>query len=109
MYLKFGVEDKDTRNEIWFAIGFTEATCQFLGLDFTITSLTEGEHSEHSLHYKGLAFDMRTRDFTVEQLESVFNHVKQKLNPIGYDVVKEGDHIHVEYDPKGRNLYLRSV
>lgn len=105
MNFKIGVKNNSTRNEIWFAIGFVEAICLSFSLEFTITSLVDGTHSENSLHYKGLAFDFRTRDFTEEQLSSLFSYLKYRLKLYGYDVIKEEDHIHIEYDPKGRHLF----
>lgn len=62
-------------------------------LDFFITSLRDGNHSPHSLHYTGNAVDFR-------------NHVKiskremQEVLGRDFDVVVESTHVHVEYDPK---------
>ena len=61
--------------------------------DLFITSLRDGNHSDGSLHYDGLAFDMR-----YPQLTSI-KQIKEKLGP-KWDVVVESNHIHCEYDPK---------
>jgi len=70
----------------------------------TITSGTDGHHGEDSLHYKGRAFDLRTWDRRGAQLGErtktiLVRCLKAKLG-LGFDVVSERTHIHVEYDPK---------
>ena len=52
---------------------------------------------KNSLHYKGCAVDIRSRDMLNPLL------VSQGLNNIlgpDFDVIFEGDHIHIEYDKK---------
>lgn len=61
------------------------------GLDLFVTSLRDGNHSDGSLHYDGLAFDIR------KGIE--IYRIKLALGG-GWDVVEEVDHIHCEYDPK---------
>ena len=81
------------------AIVYAMHVCQRHSVDFTLTSVCDGAHSRGSLHYKGLAFDMRTRNMTPAEKRAV--HVELR-NALGdeYDVVLESDHIHVEWDPK---------
>ena len=62
------------------------------GEDIFITSLRDGNHGEGSLHYDGLAFDIRFSD------NISFGEIKAALGP-NWDVVYESDHIHCEYDP----------
>jgi len=64
-----------------------------------ITSCSDGKHSKGSRHYIGGAFDGRTRDLTPEQQHVLCDMLKECLTN-QYDVVLEGDHIHVEYDPE---------
>jgi len=70
-----------------------------LGSDVVITSGCEGTHSAKSLHYKGLALDFRTRNLTQGEIVEVTDALRADLGD-DYDVVFEGDHFHVEYDPK---------
>ena len=73
------------------------------GASCTITSVNDSKHSEHSLHYKGRALDIRTHDFEGDK-HQLLHELKEALGP-EFDVVFEGEgtpneHMHVEYDPK---------
>ena len=57
--------------------------------------LGDGIHRKDSLHYQGLAVDIRIRDYVWCLIEML----KKRLG-VGWDVVEEGDHIHIERDPK---------
>lgn len=70
-----------------------------VGHECTITSAHDGVHSAHSLHYAGLAVDVRTRDLTKEQIETLAKALRETLGK-DFDVVVETDHIHIEYDPE---------
>jgi len=62
------------------------------GEDLFVTSLREGNHSKGSLHYIGLAFDIRPGNVSTDLIRiALGSH---------WDVVNEGNHIHCEYDPK---------
>jgi len=63
--------------------------------ELVITSGRDGVHMEGSLHYEGKAMDIRF--WTV--LEELTKRIKAKLG-VGYDVLLEKDHIHIEWDPK---------
>ena len=63
--------------------------------EMVVTSVRDGKHKEHSLHYVGQAVDLRTRDFT-----DMWAHYLRNALGKDWDVVVESDHIHVEYDPK---------
>lgn len=57
----------------------------------------DGVHGEHSLHYQGRAVDLRVLDFAHVWAAAL----TARLGP-GWDVVLERDHLHVEYDSKGK-------
>ena len=68
-----------------------------------ITSGREGTHGQNSLHYQGLAIDLRVNDIPIEQATQFRDALRRELGP-DYDVSieKEGTlevHIHLEYDP----------
>jgi hypothetical protein len=68
-------------------------------LDAVITAGLDGKHSPGSLHYVGLAFDLRTNNIPAADREPVRAEIKDALGD-DYDVVIEGDHIHIECQPK---------
>jgi uncharacterized protein YcbK (DUF882 family) len=51
-----------------------------------------------SKHLKGRAIDI-SKQYLVGHTD-VVNALRQKLNPVGFDVVNEDTHVHIEYDPK---------
>ena len=68
------------------------------GFKMTLTSCKDGTHSDYSHHYKGLAWDIRTWD--IEDRIDVFCTAIKNYIGVNYQVINEGDHIHVEYDPR---------
>lgn len=76
-------------DRVWKKLGIKEGV--------TITSGTEDYvHSAGSLHPYGYALDFRTRYFD-DQGEEAARRLRIDL-PADYDVVLEGNHIHVEND-----------
>lgn len=67
--------------------------------EIVVTSILDGVHSTRSLHYKGLAFDMRIYIYSQSVVKSIMEELEYLLGK-NYDVVLEKDHIYVEYDPK---------
>lgn len=96
--LKLGTEIRGIQPELVLGMLITSNACKTFGQPFTITSVMDGLHKEGSLHYKGLAFDLRTRDFTNDK-KTFASHLQACLGA-QFDVVYENDHIHVEFDPK---------
>ena len=65
---------------------------------FVITSAHDGTHSAGSLHDDGLAIDLRVWGFSDAQAKRATSEIQQQLGT-RWDVIYEGTHIHVEYDP----------
>lgn len=65
--------------------------------EMVITSANDSLHRVGSLHYKSNAIDLRTRHLTTSQLHQVMVWLRQDLGT-SFDVLYEGDHIHIEYD-----------
>jgi hypothetical protein len=90
--------------EILLAIMIADGVYASCGVrDLMITSLLDGVHSTNSLHYKGLAVDLRTKGTGLAQ--RLFDGVRKALPSTLYDVIlenkdQENEHIHIEYDPK---------
>lgn len=69
-----------------------------------ITSANDGaEHGENSLHYKNRAYDIRTRNIKGRPISVIARAWAERMQlALGdkYDVIKEDNHIHAEFDPK---------
>ena len=67
-----------------------------------ITSANDSRHGDYSLHYKDRAFDIRIYNITGQVHYEAELWVERLALALGdeYDVVKEKDHIHVEFDPE---------
>ena len=77
----------------------------FPTIDPVITSLRDGEHGRHSLHYGGplgdirvQGCDIRTRNLSNSEQRVAIVQLRRYLGE-AYDVIDESNHIHVEYDP----------
>ena len=68
-----------------------------LGRELVITAGLDGEHSAGSLHYYGLAVDMRTRYFSESEKQTAAKRLREVLG-CGFDIVLHSTHIHVEYN-----------
>ncbi len=84
----------DLSNKCQKALGKVEKLYRDVGEDLFITSLRDGNHSAGSLHYIGDAFDIGGNHFRLDR-----DVIKNKLGK-DFDVVNEGHHYHIEYDPK---------
>ena len=69
------------------------------GREAIITSGNDSQHMIKSLHYKGRAIDLRTKDLTDKIKIKIVEDLRKTLGP-DYDVILESTHIHVEFDPK---------
>jgi len=97
LLLKPGVRVAGMRPEILFAIIAAERVCAEMGVDCVVTACVDGVHQAGSLHYCGLAVDLRSRNFRPGDADKAIARIKQCLGA-DYDVVLENDHIHVEFD-----------
>lgn len=97
--IKPGVRIHGIGTEMVLAFYIIAEVYREFGVECVITSGIEGTHSLGSEHYKGDALDFRTRDATKTQAFGIAEEVKKRLGD-HFDVVLEGNHLHVEYDPK---------
>lgn len=109
MNAKHSVKLGDAGFAIGYAVGIAEIIYEFHGAKMVVTSLDDSTHSKNSLHYKGLAVDLRTNNLSADQRGRIFQSLKEKLEPLGYDCIDEGDHFHVEHDPKGAETFIKRV
>lgn len=95
IYLKPGANIRGLRTEMLFALVVAEGIWGTL----VVTEGTGGEHKEGSLHYVGLACDLRSNNLTDGELSSRIEKLRAMLGE-DFDIVKELDHVHLEYQPK---------
>jgi len=99
LLLKPGVRVAGLRPEILLAVVIAERVCAEMGVDCVVTACVDGVHQAGSLHYCGLAVDLRSRDFRPGDLDKAIARIRQCLGA-DYDVVLENEHVHVEFDQK---------
>lgn len=64
------------------------------GTRATVTAALDGKHSVNSMHYKGMAIDIRTKDWKCD-VETLARAIAFHLGN-DYCVVMEPDHLHVQ-------------
>jgi len=69
------------------------------GQGVVINSIDDGKHGTDTLHGLSLAVDLDTEGDDPKDLESLFQYLRRTM-PAQYDVIFEGDHVHVEWDVK---------
>ena len=89
----------DLTSEMIKALPIIDAVYLHYGKIAVITSAKDGKHMTNSKHYSGNAVDLRTHYFDKETQLKVTGQLQSQLGQ-DYDVVLEGTHIHLEYDPK---------
>jgi len=100
MHLKHGTKLQGLRTEILVAAIVAQEVYEEECQELTITSAVGRKHGKGSLHYVGLAIDLRTRDLdSKEQKARIVQKIRDRLTD-EFDVVSEKDHIHIEYQPK---------
>jgi len=70
-------------------------------IDVEINSINDGDtiHQKDSLHGYDLAVDLDTVGDKHDDLVRLWLYLRRVLDP-QYDVVNEGDHVHVEWDAR---------
>ena len=98
MKIKHGVDLRGIKPEAVVAMMICEPIIS-KHAEFVVTSVCDGKHMQGSKHYEGLAMDIRTREIPEAMLKPCLDEMKEALGP-QYDAILEGDHFHVEHDPK---------
>lgn len=103
--IKHGVDIEGLKPEIVLALMLVQPIFLERGLPMVITSIRDGKHMEGSLHYKGLAVDLRSKHIpTLKEKEDVLHNIKKVLGE-QFDVLLENidkaqEHYHIEFDPR---------
>ncbi len=85
------------RPEMIFGLMIVSDLCRGTGAKALITSVVDGLHMINSLHYSGCGTDFILD--LVEDREAWLVELKKRLGR-DFDVIDEGDHVHVEYQPR---------
>ena len=99
MRLKSDVKITGIRPEMILGIIVATRVYDEMDYEFVITSGLEGTHSKTSLHYAGAAIDIRTRHLPAGAAQAARDAIANALTN-EYDVILEGNHIHLEWQPK---------
>jgi len=97
--LKEGIKVNGVKPELTLGLIIADKVWANHNQELVVTELTGGKHGRASLHYVGLAADLRTRYFTDVEKELVAKDLRDALGE-NYDVVVEASHIHLEFQPK---------
>lgn len=97
IYLKDGIEPNGLDHVIWRAVSIAaEVWRDDAAQCLTVTSAVRPPSGRRSLHWYGLAVDLRI--WGLSHPDITRDTLAQRLGP-DFDVVLETDHIHVEFDP----------
>lgn len=103
MRFKDGVSPVGVSDRVWQAMVYVDDYLRLIGTgdELWVTSTREGRHMVGSRHYSGEAFDFRAPVVILDggEVGYLLNEVRELLGA-DFDVVFEGDHFHVEFDPK---------
>lgn len=105
MKLKSGVKLIDLQPQTVLAMRVTETVFEEFQVPHVITSVNDSKHGDGSLHFKGRAFDSRTKYEALNGREMALRDAVKEALGADFDVVMEAvgtdnEHLHVEYDPK---------
>lgn len=95
--IKQGVSLLGMNTQILLAIIVADRIWSAHNDNLVITSVSDGKHSEASLHYVGAAVDLRR--WGVSRIDEKLSALSEALGP-DFDVILEENHFHIEYQPK---------
>lgn len=101
MKLKPGVKLNGVRPELLIGIMIVNQVFEDHGCEFTITEIcATGGHSYSSLHYSGNACDIRSRDLSAPEQQTMAALARTALGNEFDLVTTEATHWHLEFQPK---------
>ena len=104
MLIKPGAKLRGLRPEILVGLMCVQKVFEHFGFDFVITEATGGNHMQKSLHYQGLAVDIRSKHIQDRVTKAKVLFECQDALGEEFDFVFEdsGDqeHFHMEFDPE---------
>lgn len=109
LIIKKGVRMAGLQREALAGIDLCLDVFTSIGCWMRLTSGRGDGHGWHSHHYKGLAWDMGSKEFSTREKKELLAGMKAKLGP-KYQVMleyegTENEHFHAEYDPGHARAY----
>lgn len=103
MRLKPGVKLKDLSPQIVLAVIVVNEVYDEKDTDCVITSCNDSQHKTDSFHFRGLAIDVRTKNYFGDK-QALRKEIADRLGE-EFDVLMENEgevneHLHIEWDPK---------
>jgi len=98
MQIKEGVNIRGLNVKMRHVLRAADGIWENCGQELVVTAGLDGKHSKWSLHYYGMAVDLRSRYFSEATKKIAADALQEELGS-DYDVVLHSTHIHVEYDP----------
>lgn len=103
--IKPGASIRGIRSEILLGLMVVHSVFEEHGIDMTLTEGEGGTHGNGSLHYVGLAVDIRNFNISPNQIDIMKKKIFKGLgndetHVSEFDFVLESDHFHLEYQPK---------
>lgn len=100
------IQYKSTANKgvlepvMMLALSRIERTYNDYGYACVVTSTDDSFHRVGSLHYCGLAVDIRTKNIQEDLKPVIADEVREKLTGLDtrFQVILEKEHLHVEFD-----------
>lgn len=101
LQLKSGVRLHKLQPQMLVALTVMVECYEEMGFPCIVTSANDGQHKEGSKHYIGCALDFRIKHLfrPAVQAAMIVERAKARLG-LDFDILFEGDHIHVEWDAK---------
>jgi hypothetical protein len=99
--IKPGVQLWALRPQMLIALHVLECLFEKQGKPCVITAGNDGKHKDFSFHYSGNALDIRTNNLASAAVATGIAVEAQAALGADFYVLYEGDHIHVQYKPKG--------
>ena len=85
--------------ELLLGLMIVEGQLDQLSLDTVLTYGMEGQHRTGSRHYTGCAVDIRTPTLDTSKRKTALERCQKALPP-SLQLVDEGSHWHLEWDPR---------
>lgn len=97
---KAGVDGSRLLPVMYLAISRLDRIFQKYEHNFIITSTYDGYHNKRSLHWHGLAIDIRNNHISPAISEALYVELEAELKMLDnrFQMIVEKDHIHVEFD-----------